>query len=94
MFWVSVKNIYHVKAYVDWLAVSEWLCSFFKLWEGKNDCICPYISAFEAKFQAIFANIHPEMSYKAWKAAKDTSWVAWNSICHRFVFPYDLYNFV
>ena len=28
-FCVSVKNFCLGKAYVDWLAVAEWLCSFF-----------------------------------------------------------------
>ena len=51
MSWVSGKNIYLGKAYVDWLAVSEWLCSFFKLWEGKNDCLCPYILPLKPNFK-------------------------------------------
>ena len=51
MSWVSGKNIYLGKAYVDWLAVSEWLCNFFKLWEGKNDCLCPYILPLKPNFK-------------------------------------------
>ena len=60
----------------------------FSSFEKAKIAVFAYISAFEAKFQAIIAKIHPEMNCKAWKSAKDAPRVTWNSICHRYTTPY------
>ena len=89
MSWVSGKNIYLGKAYVDWLAVSEWLCNFFKLWEGKNDCLCPYILPLKPNFKRFSPKFIQKWAAKLEKLPKNTPWVAWNSICHRYTTPYN-----
>ena len=65
MSWVSAKNIYLEKAYVDCLVISEWLCRFFNEWEGKNDCLSSYLYILSLK--ANFRRVSPKFIQK-WAA--------------------------
>ena len=82
-------NIHVGKVYVDWLEVSEWLCSFSELQEGKNSCFCLYF-CLQGRIQAIFVQNSPKYDLQSLKSFQRHMWGECETIVSLLSHPYSL----